>query len=98
MADHDQSTPVMTDAYHKARRQFALFSAILLAWEYVGIELGNEATLPVVDPPVTILNSEVIPLVILALVLYFGARLTIEWFQSDPLRRGSPVRSRHGSF
>ena len=34
--------PEMTEAYHKARRQFALFSGILMAWEYVGIKFDAD--------------------------------------------------------
>jgi hypothetical protein len=81
----------MTDAYHKARRLFALFSGILLAWEYVGVRIarsapsnddaGTDATLklPVVDTPVQFESPEVIPTLILVLVLYFAFRFGIEW-------------------
>ncbi len=36
-----ESIPERPDAYHKARRQFALYSGVLLAWEYVGISIGQ---------------------------------------------------------
>lgn len=81
----------LSDAYHKARRSLALFSGILIAWEYVGISVGDPeagatGTLPG-DVTVAIRNPEVVPVVIVLLVLFFAARLTIEWWQCDPHRR-----------
>jgi len=32
----------MTDSYHKARKSYGLFSALLIAWELIGIELTKE--------------------------------------------------------
>ena len=82
----------MTEGYHKARRQLVLFSGILVAWEYVGISIGDgssvTATVPVGETPVTIRNPEVLPVVILTLILYFAYRLGVEWYQSDKKRRG----------
>ena len=39
----DVVPPEMPEAYHKARRQLCLFSAILIFWEYVGIRFGEKA-------------------------------------------------------
>jgi hypothetical protein len=89
----DVSLPSMPDAYHKARRQLNLFSAILIFWEYVGIRIGEKAAedvsskIPSLDIKVRLENPEVIPLVIAAIVLYFAFRLSIEWNQSSPRRR-----------
>ena len=85
--------PPLTDAYHKARRQQGLFSAILIFWEYVGIKIGEKEAqhvttkLPQTDLKITILNQEAIPLIIFLLVIYFSVRLFIEWLQCDPQRR-----------
>lgn len=83
----------MPEAYHKARRQLSLFSAILIFWEYVGIRFGEKAEepittkMPLFDVKVRLENPEVIPVIIVLLVLYFSFRITIEWKQSDINRR-----------
>jgi hypothetical protein len=83
----------MTEAYHKARRLLALFSGILIAWEYVGLRIGEQtggpvtAKLPITETVVTIQNAEVIPVVVMILTIYFGFRLAIEWFQCDAQAR-----------
>ena len=71
--------PAISDAYHKARRQFTLFSGILIVWEYIGVSVGKELKAPGVDFKVSIERPEIIPMVIFLLVLYFGIRFTIEW-------------------
>ena len=87
----------MTDAYHKARRQLALFSGLLLVWEYIGVRLGDiptgtvKAKLPVADATVTLQNPEVVPVVIAIVTIYFAYRLTVEWFQCDDDIRHSLV-------
>lgn len=89
----DMAPPEMPSAYHKARRQLSLFSAILIFWEYVGIRVGDKAAepvtakLPVADTKIRFENPEVIPLVISVIVIYFTFRLTIEWLQIMPRRR-----------
>lgn len=75
----------MTEAYHRARRLFALFSGILIVWEYIGVEVADKTTgaatakVPVADTAVTLRNPEVIPLIIFILVLYFAFRFSVEW-------------------
>lgn len=81
----------MTDAYHKARSHLVLFSGILISWEYLKITLfpppvngsNRVATGKVLGVPFEIQHAEVIPIVIIILVLYFGIRLGIEWSQCD---------------
>jgi hypothetical protein len=34
--------PQLSEAYHKVRRLYGLFSALFIAYEFVGIELSNE--------------------------------------------------------
>lgn len=79
--------PPLSDEYHRARRNLTFASAVLLSWEFVGIDLGNSATLPALDIPVTIRNPQVVPIVIFALVAYFLGRLLIEWNQNPIGRR-----------
>jgi len=81
-------TPHLTEAYQKARRNLTFASGILLAWEYVGVEIGkSSAELPVAKTPVNLQNPEVLPQVICLIVLYFASRVGIEWCQCDPERR-----------
>ena len=80
----------MSESYHKARRQFGFFSSLLLAWEFVGIKpVGEAITFKFMsnDNAFTINHPEVIPIVILILVIYFGIRYAIEWSQCDSERR-----------
>ena len=77
----------MVDAYHKARRQFTLFSGILIIWEYIGVHVGKEVKLNGVDVMATIDHPEIIPFVIFLLVLYFALRFTIEWQQCPKPQR-----------
>jgi hypothetical protein len=74
-----------------------LFSAILLFWEYVGIQLhqgtaATEAELPF-KTKITILNPEAIPVVLSLAVIYFLVRFFIELYQCDEtLRAARPAR------
>ena len=76
---NDQQSIVLTDAYRKARRMLTALSAILLAWEYVGITIVSEAQIPGSGAKITVKNPEVAPTVILLFVVYFSVRLYIEW-------------------
>ena len=87
----------MSESYHRARRMFALLSGILIAWEYIGINIGGDRVnnhqsvtgiTPGIGLPVTIRNPEIIPTIIFILVLYFSFRFTIEWTHS-------PIKIRH---
>lgn len=75
--------PPLPGTYHKARARLVLFSAVLLFWDVVGIQLsaipgtGLEPTK----------NPEAIPWLVALVVLYFGGRLWVEWLQCDPERR-----------
>ena len=87
--------PQMTETYQKARRNLTLASGVLLAWEYVGVQVGDPnssgckqaAELPLGSMQVCLLNPEVLPQVILFIVAYFAVRLWIEWSQCDLWRR-----------
>lgn len=62
----------------------ALFSALLLSWELIGIEVP-EAPLSAVK--VSLKSPELLPFVLTALVGYFGLRTMLEWYQCDRQRR-----------
>lgn len=80
----DRFVPSMSPEYHRARRFFVLFSAILFFWEFVGIQVGKKGK--IFDFEIDVLNPEVIPAVIVGLVVYFAFRITIEWKQSPRQR------------
>lgn len=73
------TSEVLSEGYRKARRDLMLFSALLLAWEIIGIEIPAQSELPGVGTPVTILSPGLLPFVLAILVFYFGYRLQIEW-------------------
>ena len=70
----------MTNSYQNARKLLILFSAILIAWEYVGIEIGSSVKLPPVGTDINIHNPEIVPSLIFIMVLYFAFRYTVEWW------------------
>lgn len=83
-----QIPDAMTDAYHKARRSYGLFSGLLIAWELIGIQVNAS---PFSDFNVTLKSPEAAPYILIALVGYYAFRLTIEWYQCDSSRRALKV-------
>lgn len=81
--------PFLTSEFHKARRQLMLFSALLLAWELIGIDLDPEQPLPYLN--VKLRSPEVAPWIFIVLMGYFSARVAIEWFKSPADRRQHPA-------
>jgi hypothetical protein len=77
-------TPQLTEAYYKAHKSYAFFSAVLIAWELVGIELTAK---PLENLNITLKTPSAAPIVFIALVIYFGFRLWVEWLQCDMRRR-----------
>jgi len=75
-------------SYDKARRAYGLAAAILLAWELIGIDLGEA---PIESLKITLKSPHAAPYVLIALVVYFGFRLTVEWYQTEPRRRQRPA-------
>lgn len=80
----EQQPPEPSEAYQKARRMCSLFSGLLVAWEIIGIELGE---VPLSNFSVTLQSPDAAPVVLLALVGYFTIRLMIEWSQVHPQRK-----------
>lgn len=79
----------LTPEYHKAHKQLMLWSAILFIWELVGVDLGKAKDAGgYVGPVVTALKSpQAVPWVLLALVIYFLIKCSIEWGQCHLDRR-----------
>ncbi len=76
--------PELGASYDKARRAYGSVSALLLAWELVGIELQPT---PIENLKITLKSPQAAPYVLLVLVLYFAFRLSVEWCQAVPQRR-----------
>jgi len=78
-----QSIPDFGSSYEKARRAYSLASAVLLGWELIGVELDRFFE----GYHVVLKSPQAVPFVLLALVLYFMMRFTIEWYQAAEERR-----------
>src|SRR5437588_5845111 len=76
--------PPLDEAYGHARKAYGLVSALLIAWELIGVELDAS---PVENVKVTLKSPQAAPYVLIVLILYFGFRTTIEWYQNDSRRR-----------
>jgi len=79
-----EPTPQLTEQYYKAHKLYGLFAALLLAWELVGIDLGEDP-FPYLD--IKLKSPAAAPWVLLALMVYFGFRVTVEWYQCEERRR-----------
>src|SRR5436190_18860859 len=77
--------PALGRAYAHARKAYTAVSAVLIAWELIGIELENH---PIEHFKITIKSPQAVPYVLIVLVFYFSFRTTIEWAQTDARRRG----------
>jgi len=78
-----------SDAYATAGTRYVIASALLLARELIGIDLcqGLVSTYGI---NISVKTPQAAPWVLMALVLYFGFRLIVEWNQSDAVRRKWP--------
>jgi len=85
------TAPDFSAAYEGARKAYGIASALLLAWEVIGIELaGSNVDVspgPLDKVTISLKSPKAAPMVLIALVLYFAFRMTIEWYQADEKRR-----------
>lgn len=81
--------PPLTAEYNRARRQLVLWSAILFAWEFIGIDFDKiKKVQGAIGAFADSLKSpQAVPLILLILVVYFFYRCIIEWLQCDHKRR-----------
>lgn len=70
----------LTDSYAKTRKSYGIFAAILLAWELIGIVIGEASSSGL---KITLKSPEAIPFILLILVVYFALRFWIEWNQNN---------------
>jgi hypothetical protein len=75
-------------AFDLARKSYGFATALLLAWALIGIDLQPDV---LSNYKITLKSPQAAPWVLVAAVLYFAFRFTIEWFQTDPARRGMPA-------
>jgi len=80
--------PALDESYGHARKAYGLVSALLIAWELIGVELEPS---PIENVKVTLKSPQAAPYVLIALIIYFGFRMTIEWYQNDSRRRMRPA-------
>lgn len=78
--------PPLSEAYQKARRNYGFFSAILAAWELIGV---NIIEIQAGAAKVTFKSPHAVPYILIVLVLYFSFRITNEWLQCHPMRRSN---------
>jgi len=79
------SPPPLSDQYHSARNKYALYSALLLAWDFLGIQIDIRSFFANVS--VSLPTPEKVPILLTGLVLYYAYRICIEWNQCDGTRR-----------
>jgi hypothetical protein len=79
------SPPPLSDHYHNARNKYALCSALLLAWDFLGLQIDIRGLFASVS--VSIPTPEKVPILLVGLVLYHAYRICIEWNQCDRTRR-----------
>src|SRR2546430_5256129 len=75
----------LSTEYHKAHKQLMLWATILLIWELIGVDLNKAKDAGgIIGPIVTALKSpQAVPWVLLAIVVYFLIKCSIEWAQCN---------------
>ena len=86
-----QDIPPVSQEYHRARKQLDLWSALLFAWEFIGIEIKDNL-FPNLN--IHIKSPGAAPYVLLCLVLYFVYRIVTEWLLMPPERRNVRITRR----
>jgi hypothetical protein len=76
--------PALSEHYAHSRRAYAGISALLIAWELIGVELETK---PIENFKITIKSPQAAPYVLIVLILYFAFRTTNEWLHIDVRRR-----------
>lgn len=86
MSNNTEATeiPALGEGYSHARKAYGLVSALLMTWELIGVELQAS---PVENLKITLKSPQAAPYVLIVLIVYFGFRITIEWYQNDIRRR-----------
>lgn len=80
--------PPLTEAYRKVHKQYGIFTALFLAWEFIGIDVGEK---PLQNFDLKFKSPEAVPYVLMVLMFYFSYRLFVEWMQCPRERRKSKI-------
>ncbi len=79
------SPPPLSDQYHNARNRYAFLSALLLSWNFLGVQIDIKSLFSNIS--VSLPTPDKVPILLTGLVLYFAYRICIEWNQCDGTRR-----------
>lgn len=80
----DVEKPHLSSEYYKARKNYNLFASLLFIWEFIGVDIPYK---PWAGLDIVFKTPKAAPYVIICVLLFYAIRFTIEWFQSDGLRR-----------
>ncbi len=72
------------EQYYRTRRSLVIFSGLLLAYELIGFEIGEK---PITSFDVSVKSPNAVPIILIAVMIYYWIRYYIEWKQSDEKRR-----------
>ncbi len=88
-AKTSRDAPALSAEYHKARKQLMFWSAILLIWSLVGVDLekAKEAEGGVGAVVNSIKSPQAVPWALVILAVYFAFKFTVEWYQCNAARR-----------
>jgi len=76
MKSSSEAFSQVSTAYQKAHKTYVLSSALLASWELIGITLDTQTKWGI-----TLKSPNAIPLILTSLMVYFGYKTTIEWYQ-----------------
>ncbi|HEY6252257.1 MAG TPA: hypothetical protein VI685_20060 [Candidatus Angelobacter sp.] len=74
--------PELTDAYRKVHKNYVLASGLLASWELIGITIQTKEKWGL-----ELKSPAAVPIILFSLVIYFGYKTWIEWWQCNPERK-----------
>ncbi len=83
----EPNIPELTDQYHKARRNYGIFAALLLVWEFIGVDIPADATHKLLGFEFNLKSPAGAEVALILLTLYAALRFAVEWNQCNPARR-----------
>jgi hypothetical protein len=77
---------ILSEGYNKCHRDYIIVSALLLAWEIIGITVDKQ---PFRNYNFSFKNPQAFPAVLFVLIFYFMFKMTIEWHLNNKVQRNS---------